>query len=596
MATQQPILGARATRAAIGRTTRGARRPAFTLTEVLISIALVLILILGINQVFALASKAISGGQALSDNNRLARVAQNTFSEDLTNIEIDRAPFLIIRGQAAPAFRDKADQLRSQSYTPTTTALAAVDVAMRKYDLNNDAAETLIPRAILVGPRNHRTDQLFMFARGSYRRQTGNGTNYISDLTSTEAYISYGHLRQPTNVQLATSPGTAASREGIDLGPMPQGLNGTTARTPTDNPNNFYASQWILGRNVFLLRDPQQQGGVYNVTDNTGTAIDYVGRGATASSNQSRAPFSSASATVTNDQTAGDTTRQVQFSLCDVAGTSMERYRDVLMTQFAYPDPETPANQPASTRYIATWWQAMVFRYTGFPTPPRPFATDGIARTVPCFVPNCTQFIVEYAGDFLQQDPLTGVITNFADGAGGGTDGEVDFTVLNGQHKIRWYGYPRDTGGIAGITGQDQTKPDGHIYRPASGNPSRRPENVPDVIPLWATIRDVNPTVANAAAVTIKTDGFPFERGFGAGPPAKGFTNGLTAFQSIDPTNDNFDFASELVPLRAEYWCAWGPDTANFPRPKMIRITMSIDDPLNRIGAPQSYEYVFKLP
>jgi hypothetical protein len=42
------------------------------------------------------------------------------------------------------------------------------------------------------------------------------------------------------------------------------------------------------------------------------------------------------------------------------------------------------------------------------------------------------------------------------------------------------------------------------------------------------------------------------------------------------------------------YICAWGPsDTV---RPKMIRITMTLTDPLGRLPNGQTFEYVFSLP
>ena len=49
--------------------------------------------------------------------------------------------------------------------------------------------------------------------------------------------------------------------------------------------------------------------------------------------------------------------------------------------------------------------------------------------------------------------------------------------------------------------------------------------------------------------------------------------------------------------LDDRYTCAWGPDTAGWPRPSMLRITYALDDtgPSARIGAGQTFEYVVKL-
>ena len=51
------------------------------------------------------------------------------------------------------------------------------------------------------------------------------------------------------------------------------------------------------------------------------------------------------------------------------------------------------------------------------------------------------------------------------------------------------------------------------------------------------------------------------------------------------------------------YTCSWGDDTdassagnPTIPRPKMIRITIGIDDPTGHLNTQQIYQYVFNLP
>jgi hypothetical protein len=41
------------------------------------------------------------------------------------------------------------------------------------------------------------------------------------------------------------------------------------------------------------------------------------------------------------------------------------------------------------------------------------------------------------------------------------------------------------------------------------------------------------------------------------------------------------------------YTCAFGP---NDPHPKLIRITITLDDPTGRLPEGQSYQYIFALP
>ena len=47
------------------------------------------------------------------------------------------------------------------------------------------------------------------------------------------------------------------------------------------------------------------------------------------------------------------------------------------------------------------------------------------------------------------------------------------------------------------------------------------------------------------------------------------------------------------MPAGSQYVCAWGP---NDPKPKMIRITMTVDDPGGRLADGQTYEYIYTLP
>jgi hypothetical protein len=50
---------------------------------------------------------------------------------------------------------------------------------------------------------------------------------------------------------------------------------------------------------------------------------------------------------------------------------------------------------------------------------------------------NVTELVIEYAGDYLTQDWDTGAMVAPR------ADGVLDFAVVNGVHKTRWYGLPR---------------------------------------------------------------------------------------------------------------------------------------------------------
>src|SRR4051794_18240219 len=100
-------------------------RAGFSLLELMVSIALVLILILGINQVFGLSSRTVGAGQALSEANRDGRNAQSIFFEDARGASsaLSDAPCLIIRSQGVYAFRTKADLEADADQNPATQDL-----------------------------------------------------------------------------------------------------------------------------------------------------------------------------------------------------------------------------------------------------------------------------------------------------------------------------------------------------------------------------------------------------------------------------------------------------------------------------------------
>jgi hypothetical protein len=55
------------------------------------------------------------------------------------------------------------------------------------------------------------------------------------------------------------------------------------------------------------------------------------------------------------------------------------------------------------------------------------------------------------------------------------------------------------------------------------------------------------------------------------------------------------DYADSM-PADATYVAAWGPDTADSPRPTLLRIVFSLDDPSARLDSAQTYEFVIRLP
>src|SRR5215203_3085946 len=82
----------------------------FTLIEVMISIFLVLLLIVGINQAFKVVSQTVGAGQSLSSKARDSFTVQSALTQEIGRalVHDDTAPFLIIASRMSPAFRNKA--------------------------------------------------------------------------------------------------------------------------------------------------------------------------------------------------------------------------------------------------------------------------------------------------------------------------------------------------------------------------------------------------------------------------------------------------------------------------------------------------------
>ena len=230
---------------------------------------------------------------------------------------------------------------------------------------------------------------------------------------------------------------------------------------------------------------------------------------------------------------------------------------------------------PSPTPTHTTWWTSFFYNDTNrFRCQPyistRPITPENLGLTNPILVKSCTNFIVEFAGDYLNQDSTTGAVTDsyihltqaaitapssvgtISLATAGSTDGQIDYNLktVGGvtTKQIRWYGMPRSTTGNASINA-------------ANG----------DVVPL----RDYWP-----AAYGYKA---PFEVYEPTTTASSDYTGTVTSGNAMTVVSGN----------NPRYICAWGPKD---PKPKMIRITMIVDDPQGRLGDGQTYEYIFTLP
>ena len=534
----------------------------------MISVAIVLILILAVHQVFRLTSDTIGAGQALASKVRDYRAVQSVIRNDLSlavppraanGATLDDGPFLLLRSERMTMFRNRADQLGDRDGDPATADL----------DGDNAEGETNVPgevaRTTDLSDRSHRLDRLMFFARGQFRRQTGGDVAsggrapFQAPMSSREAFVWYGHLQLPDHNAPASEPRRYASRRPGERVPpsTPPG------EPQPGNPLNYYAADWALGRFALTLAEGNED---ENPRDGIGEVIyDDPGPGRPPAAQlffaRTVGLLNSTSLAPIHANVGGDVVRsadgwELESSRYDLANTSIVQFRQILNRYIL----ANPASGPRA-------WHNMVgiLQFHADPLPRRPSDAAAAARVVPVFLLNCSQFAVEYAGDFVTQDaddpykspPREGngtVISNVP-------DERIDYVVLpDGSRNVRWYGLPRDTTGDGRVPGG-----------------LRRNNDMPDVVPL----RDVRRTATNRAAGEREEADFERmsdERGRARLPlPASG------------------DYGTSMA-ADASYVAAWGPDTADLPRPLMLRIVFSLDDPAGRLNAAQTYEFVVKLP
>jgi prepilin-type N-terminal cleavage/methylation domain-containing protein len=535
---------------------------AFTLIELMISIALVLLLMLGINQVFKVTGEAVGTNLAVSSGLRDARAVQAVFGNDFTAWRSD-SPAIVIRSERVSAFRNKADEQQDRDWTagnPNNPAKLTADIDGNGLEGEPGVPGERIPPAI-YNDRSHRVDVLNFFAGGFFRRQTGGAPTapgvyadeYVADMSSPDAWVWYGHIKRPDERAVPTGNNSGFPHRDPGENPDPN-----ASPDPVHNDKNFYASDFVLGRVAMLLVPPTDTDdppdGSVEIRDRRGIKQYYIERGASAGT-ASLAPLSLNSGW--NGSTAPDQQWLIQWSRFDLAGTTPGAFKDILTTSIAAGN--------------ADWFDDMsTWRFESDPQPLRPLTAGHAARTTPVILEHCSQFVVEYAGDFVVQDPNTGAIvacrvddkTDPADG--------VDYILdpVTRKRQIRWYGMPRDVGGQSGA-------PDGAI--PATGSLAQ----LVDVLPL----RDV--LVAGGQWPPPLPAGVEFfERRCPNDPP--------NATALGPPPND---YTNVTGGMRSDgvYVAAWGPDTGDQPRPKMIRIVVTIDDPDGRIAEGQTFEYVYRV-
>jgi hypothetical protein len=549
------------------RATRRTAAKGFTLVELMVSCAIAMIIIIGIELVFSISSKTIGAGEVLSAINRDDRAAQAVFNTDLQSADT---------GSDCPAFMIRS--MRTYAFESASDKAGAVNQARPEYDPNfysfNPANGGTIP-VTFYNYRNHRIDRMAFFARNFFGRQTG-GTDdgsgsapyqYVSPTTSNEAYIWYGHVAQPDN-NYVNSGGAA----GMFFEP------GDTFSASSDrNDNNAYATDWILGRAAIVLNP-------LHTADNS-----FIVGGNASGNNAPPSPYTTTVAPLSLYSSSVDQLSCLYQSRYDQAYTSIANFNSTLNKYAINPSnnavlasPSPPPYYSASgTQGVNDWYAQLLgfppqassagslisgrFQSTPFPikfpansngnNPASGLTNTSLAHTFPNFIRGSTQFIVEFAGNFYTKTsdvyPYNSAPLVTTGASPPDPSGQLDFQVIGGVKQVRWYGFPRHTNG-AGATSITAAT---------------------DVVPLSLFLK--------ASNVGITT--FPaFERYYP--------NDWATTTNSI-----NTDITTTgVIQSNSEYVAAWGPDTTE-PLPKMIRITLAMDDPNGNLKTPQWFEYVINL-
>lgn len=509
------------------------RNIGFTLTELLVAISLMVILMLAVNSIFKTTADTISAGQALSTGMRDLRSVQSIIKGDLDGAAMADGPFFVIRSSVQATFKNQQDQLADADYLETDppanrlTQILSADLGRGVENLSSAQ----------YGNRTFRTDMLGFFSRGLFQRQTGNNGTFAAPMTSNEAYVWYGHLKLPDN----SSPANYR---------WPGFTDWASYYSAANNPNNFYASQWILGRWSTLLLQPIPKDALDPVAapatdrfiyDANLQRQAYFGRAVGATSDVLSPLAMNSYSTFNGTLLTAAIDPQVQEARYDLVGTTIAGYRGLVADHIA--------NVAHNT--VNPWWDGHFnFRFQANPFPSRPLTSASAAQSSPIFLPSCSQFVVEYSGDFTTQVAATGAFTN------GTPDGMVDFVVVNGgtpqeRRSIRWYGMPRST----------------------TGSPTLSAANG-DVAPLrdfaGGTAQPFERVVPTQQADYAQVDFVPYP-----GPNTTAGTHGLAPYE--------------------QYICAWGPDTVLSPKPTMLRILIKPEDPAGKANIPWQ-EMVFTLP
>ena len=579
----------------------------FTLVELLISIALVLVLMTGIVQVFKYAGDAVGTSLAVSELTRSQQALLAQFPADAAGLTQDvvRSPYILLDSQ----INDASEAPPTVANTLTTLGSMYLD----KADAAADAAKAVkYPDFPQIADKQFRFDQFSFLAHGKFTRRTGNDGEYGGNMSSPLARVWYGHLWLPSNdFKADVSNGNTANAPSYlttdGNSPTYPGLG-----TAATNPNNYFANQWTLGRVVTLIVPKNYPiTGTPTLTDVVnGTQADMVTPHCEAFNDTLNDPATGLplpgltpitygspfraegtpndiSYTLPKPTAAGMGPQNFRYDLAAVRAATGDPFRD-----YFYPRLDQSQNLNTTNTAIGKNWYESVdpltpfrtanYRFQSNPNPVRPLDSVKVASATPAMVAGCTQFYVEFAGDFLTQNPTTGNRDPASPVGIVAPDGVTDFYVdATGVRHTRWYGLYRSTSGAR--QGAAAANPGASFI-----NTTARGDN-PDVCPVSTFMQPIGmESVPPLPAYQVKNaDSL-------SAIPARNFPAGSVTFEKI-VTATHYVCAWEATPKTSVQDLNPNDNTPLLPRPSQFRLTVVQTDPTGRLGAGRSSQYLIPV-
>lgn len=226
------------------------RARGFTLVELLVAVGAVLLLSIGVGQIFRQVGALVNTGSSAAEIDQLARALERQMADDLRSFSLmsPDETFMIIRG------RWIGDVNNNQTLDNGERA-----IYLTSEDREADLREGIDPygagsRAVTI-----RVDEMAFLVDGQEYRTAQIDPLGATDVATTAARIYYGHaLRPHSEIDVPTNIGDPTVYErgydpDGDFGQRPGETNAFHDDEVTEDARNEYAAEFLLARQALLL-------------------------------------------------------------------------------------------------------------------------------------------------------------------------------------------------------------------------------------------------------------------------------------------------------------------------------------------------------